>query len=155
MTITLNNVSMSYGGRTLFENIEAAFNPGHRYGLTGPNGAGKSTLFKIVMGRVAPTSGMVALPEKVGFLRQDIEHFHDMVVRDAVLMSVLHNSTSALPANGLGAREALVGLLFGVTPNEPRRLGNVANTSMTTIRYEGGSIGVAQSRPVRHGAAPV
>ena len=40
--ITVNNVSKSYGTRTLFDNVSVKFTPGNRYGLTGPNGAGKS-----------------------------------------------------------------------------------------------------------------
>lgn len=84
--IVLDSVSMSYGSRTLFEDVQVAFNVGHRYGLTGPNGAGKSTLLKIIMGQNEPTSGNVKLPRKVGFLRQDIEHFKDFRVLDVVVM---------------------------------------------------------------------
>ncbi len=84
--IVLDAVSMAYGSRTLFENINIAFNEGNRYGLTGPNGAGKSTLLKIVMGQCEPTQGFVKLPKKVGFLRQDIEGFKNTRVLDAVIM---------------------------------------------------------------------
>lgn len=84
--IVLDAVSMSYGSRTLFENVHVAFNLGNRYGLTGPNGAGKSTLLKIIMGKKEPTTGFVKLPRKVGFLRQDIEHFKDNKVLDVVMM---------------------------------------------------------------------
>lgn len=84
--IVLDSVSMSYGSRTLFEDVNIAFNAEHRYGLTGPNGAGKSTLLKVIMGQKEPTSGHVKLPRKVGFLRQDIEHFKDFKVLDVVIM---------------------------------------------------------------------
>lgn len=84
--IVLDSVAMSYGSRTLFEDVNIAFNEGNRYGLTGPNGAGKSTLLKIIMGKKDPTSGHVKLPRKVGFLRQDIEHFKDFKVLDVVIM---------------------------------------------------------------------
>lgn len=84
--IVLDAVAMSYGSRTLFENVCISFNEGNRYGLTGPNGAGKSTLLKIIMGQQEPTSGHVKLPRKVGFLRQDIEHFKDFRVLDVVIM---------------------------------------------------------------------
>lgn len=83
--ITLFEISKIFGGRTLFENICATFNPGNRYGLTGPNGAGKSTLLKIIMGQEDPTTGTVTLPKRVGFLKQDIEAFKDFLVRDVVV----------------------------------------------------------------------
>ena len=84
--ITLDEVTMAFGARTLFENITTTFNEGNRYGLTGPNGAGKSTLLKIIMGLVPPTTGHVKLPKNIGFLRQDIEHFLDDKVMDIVIM---------------------------------------------------------------------
>lgn len=84
--ITLNKVTKKVGTRLLFENVTITFNVGCRYGLTGPNGSGKSTLLKIVMGKEEPTSGSVSLPSKVGFLKQNIEHFADQVVIDTVIM---------------------------------------------------------------------
>ena len=84
--ITLLNVSKKIGARTLFDNIQATFNAGNRYGLTGPNGAGKSTLLKIVMGLEEATSGSVALPHKVGYLKQNIEDFHNERLVDVVIM---------------------------------------------------------------------
>lgn len=84
--ITLSDISMSFGSRTLFDSITITFNPGLRYGLTGPNGAGKSTLLKIIMGIETPTTGTVTLPDKVGMLRQNIEDFHDDRVIDVVIM---------------------------------------------------------------------
>lgn len=84
--IVLDTVTMTYGSRVLFENINCSFNEGNRYGLTGPNGAGKSTLLKIIMGQIEPTSGFVKLPKKIGFLRQDIEGFKDTKVLDVVVM---------------------------------------------------------------------
>ena len=86
MSITVDNLSKSFGSRVLFNEVSVAFNPGNRYGLTGPNGAGKSTFLKIVMGMIEPNSGAVSLPERVGMLRQNIEDFRDMVVLDVVIM---------------------------------------------------------------------
>lgn len=74
------------GTRLLFEEVTMTFNSGHRYGLTGPNGSGKSTLLKIIMGHEEPTSGSVTLPRKIGFLKQNIEDFAKVKVRDAVIM---------------------------------------------------------------------
>jgi len=84
--ITLDSVTKKFGARALFEDVTMTFNDGCRYGLTGPNGAGKSTLLKIVMGMEEPTSGTVSLPEKVGYLRQNIEDFQDYTVLETVIM---------------------------------------------------------------------
>ena len=60
--ITVSDLSMSFGDRVLFQNVNVTFVSGERYGLTGPNGAGKSTFMKIVAGDVEPMSGQVRRP---------------------------------------------------------------------------------------------
>lgn len=84
--ITLEKISKRVGNRTLFEDVTFTFNDGCRYGLTGPNGSGKSTLLKIVMGVESPTTGIVTLPKKVGFLKQRIEDFREFTALDTVIM---------------------------------------------------------------------
>lgn len=84
--ITLNKISKSFGSRVLFEDVIMTFNAGNRYGLTGPNGAGKTTLLKMIMGLEEVTSGTITLPDRVGILRQNIEAYSDVVVRDVVIM---------------------------------------------------------------------
>lgn len=84
--ITLDSISKKILTRTLFENVNFTFNDGCRYGLTGPNGAGKSTLLKIMMGVTPATTGFVSLPDKVGFLKQNIEDYKDYKVIDTVIM---------------------------------------------------------------------
>ncbi len=84
--ITIDSVSKKFSGRLLFENVSVAFSDGCRYGLTGPNGSGKSTLLKIMMGLEPSDSGYVSMPEKVGFLKQNIEDFQNVNVVDAVIM---------------------------------------------------------------------
>lgn len=86
MSITLDNISKSFGSRVLFDSVSITFNPNNRYGLTGPNGSGKSTLLKIIMGLIEPSAGSISLPSKVGILRQNIEPFLDAVVLDVVMM---------------------------------------------------------------------
>src|SRR5262245_17677946 len=86
MSITLDQISKSFGSRVLFDGVSITFVPGYRYGLTGPNGSGKSTLLRIIMGDVEPTSGSVSLPPKVGILRQNIEDFREIQVLDVVIM---------------------------------------------------------------------
>lgn len=84
--ITLDSVSKKMGTKVLFENVSLTFNEGCRYGLTGPNGAGKSTLLKIIMHLESADAGSVNLPEKVGYLRQDIAEFENYRVLDCVIM---------------------------------------------------------------------
>ncbi len=84
--IQVNNVSKGFGGRLLFENVQVTFSPGNRYGLTGPNGCGKSTFMKILIGAEETDQGIVQLPQRVGWLRQDHTAFDDLRVIDVVIM---------------------------------------------------------------------
>ncbi|MBL9174801.1 MAG: ABC-F family ATP-binding cassette domain-containing protein [Verrucomicrobiales bacterium] len=70
---TLTEVSKSYGGRTLFEDVTLTINRTDRLGLVGPNGAGKSTLFKLILGQEEPTTGLITSQRgaTVGFLPQE------------------------------------------------------------------------------------
>ena len=71
--LTIRKLTMTYGGRTLFDEIDLTINWGERVVLVGPNGAGKSTLFKIVLGEETPDSGASNLDEyaHVGYLSQE------------------------------------------------------------------------------------
>ena len=84
--ISVNNVTMRYGARLLFDDVTCTFMAGRRYAITGPNGAGKSTLMKILTGELEPTKGNVARPKKLGVLRQDQFAFDDFRVIDTVIM---------------------------------------------------------------------
>jgi len=84
--ISIQNVTMRFGARILFEDVTTTFSPGRRYGLTGPNGAGKSTFMKIVEGELEPSNGQVLRPKKLGVLRQDQFAFDDFRVIDTVIM---------------------------------------------------------------------
>src|SRR5690348_7373483 len=84
--LSVNNVSMQYGARILFDGVTCSFMPGRRYAITGPNGAGKSTLMKILTGEIEPTKGSVSRPKKLGVLRQDQFAFDDYRVVDTVIM---------------------------------------------------------------------
>ena len=84
--ISVNNVSMRYGARVLFDDVTCTFMAGRRYAITGPNGAGKSTLMKILTGELEPTKGNVARPKKLGVLRQDQFAFDENRVIDTVIM---------------------------------------------------------------------
>src|ERR1700693_620227 len=84
--LSLNNVTMRYGARLLFEDVTCSFLEGRRYAITGPNGAGKTTLMKILEGDIEPTKGSVSRPKKLGILRQDQFAFDQFRVIDTVIM---------------------------------------------------------------------
>jgi len=73
--LNIHNLSVSFGGEFLFEEIAFRLNSGDRVGLIGKNGAGKSTLLKLLAGDMAPDSGVIATDKeiRIGFLRQDID----------------------------------------------------------------------------------
>jgi len=84
--LSVNNISMRFGPRVLFEDVTCTFMAGRRYAVTGPNGAGKSTFMKILTGELEPTKGSVTAPKKMGVLRQDQFAFDEFRVIDTVVM---------------------------------------------------------------------
>ncbi len=86
--ISVNNVSLQFGQRKLFSNVNITFSPGNCYGLIGANGSGKSTFLKILSGEVDSTTGEVEiLPGKrVSTLRQDQFAFDEYTVLTTVIM---------------------------------------------------------------------
>ncbi|HEY3271853.1 MAG TPA: ATP-binding cassette domain-containing protein [Geothrix sp.] len=84
--LAVQNVTMRYGAKILFEDVTTTFNPGRRYGLTGPNGSGKSTFMKILSGELEQQMGNVIRPRKMGILRQDQFAFDAFRVIDTVIM---------------------------------------------------------------------
>ena len=84
--ISVNNVSMRYGARLLFDDVTCTFMAGRRYAISGPNGAGKSTLMRILAGELEPSKGNVSRPQKLGVLSQDQFAFDDYRVIDTVIM---------------------------------------------------------------------
>ena len=79
---------MQFGAKPLFENINAKFGNGNRYGLIGANGSGKSTLMRILGGELEPSAGHVKVDvdERLGKLRQDQFAFEEYSVIDTVIM---------------------------------------------------------------------
>ena len=88
VVITTSNLTIQFGPKPLFENVNAKFGGGNRYGLIGANGSGKSTLMKIIGGDLEPSSGSVTLDPglRLGKLRQDQFAFEDNTVLDVVMM---------------------------------------------------------------------
>lgn len=82
--LNIHNVSVSFGGVPLYDEIAFRLKPGDRVGLVGKNGAGKSTLLKVLSGDMAPDSGTIAADKeiKIGFLKQDIDFEKGRTVLD-------------------------------------------------------------------------
>ena len=82
------NLSVRYGKRVLFENVNLEFTEGNCYGVIGANGAGKSTLLKILTGQIESTSGEVIKNkgERLSYLKQDHNLYNDYTVLDTVIM---------------------------------------------------------------------
>lgn len=80
--ISVNSVTVSFGGYNLFDNISFLINPKDRIGLAGKNGAGKSTMLKLLAVEQNPTKGEIAVPKecKIGYLPQDMIHQHGRTV---------------------------------------------------------------------------
>ena len=80
--LNIHNLSVSFGGTFLFEEVTFRLGSGDRVGLVGKNGAGKSTMLKILAGDFKPDSGQIATEKevKIGFLRQDIDFEHGRTV---------------------------------------------------------------------------
>lgn len=86
--LTVQNVSLRYGKRILFDEVNIKFVPGNCYGVIGANGAGKSTFLKILSGEIESQTGTVSLNpgERLAFLSQDQFAFDDYTVMDAVIL---------------------------------------------------------------------
>ena len=84
--IGVDNITMRFGSRILFEDVTTTFMAGRRYAVSGPNGAGKSTFMKILTGEQDPTKGTVTRPKRIGVLRQDQFAFDKFRAIDAVIM---------------------------------------------------------------------
>lgn len=86
--ITVNNLSLIFPDKKLFEDVDLIFTPGNCYGIIGANGAGKSTFLKVLSGEKEPTKGNVSYPKNVRLskLNQDHYAFEEYQVLDTVLM---------------------------------------------------------------------
>jgi ATPase subunit of ABC transporter with duplicated ATPase domains len=85
--LTVSNISLSFGKRTLFEDVNLKFTPGNVYGLIGANGAGKTTFVKILSGDLEPVTGNISLDpgERMSVLKQNQNAFDDITVLETVM----------------------------------------------------------------------
>jgi ATPase subunit of ABC transporter with duplicated ATPase domains len=129
--LSVNNITMRFGGRILFEDVTCTFMAGRRYAISGPNGAGKTTLMKILAGDFEPSKGSITRPKKLGILRQDQFAFDEYRVIDTVIMGNVplwkalqerdalyakpHDSLTDKDGMRLGELEGLVGEEGGYT----------------------------------------
>ena len=90
--VTVSNLSLRYGKRTLFEDVDLKFTPGNCYGVIGANGAGKSTFLKIISGEIDPTTGNVSISpgERMSVLTQNHFAFDEVPVLQTVVMGNKH-----------------------------------------------------------------
>ena len=86
--ITTSNLTVQFGGRKLFEDVNIKFTEGNCYGIIGANGAGKSTFLKVITGEVESTSGDIIIDKnkRVSFLKQDHFAYEEEKVLDIVIM---------------------------------------------------------------------
>ena len=86
--ISTSNLSVQFGGRKLFDEVDIKFTQGNCYGIIGPNGAGKSTFLKILTGEAESTSGEVIIDKnkRLSFLKQDHFAYEDEQVLNVVMM---------------------------------------------------------------------
>ena len=90
--ITVSNLSIQFGKRVLFQDVNMVFTPGNCYGIIGANGAGKSTFLKMLYGEVEGRTGSVSFGqgERLSVLKQDHFEFDECIVLDTVMMGHTH-----------------------------------------------------------------
>lgn len=116
--LTISNLSVQFGKRILFDEVNTTFTQGNCYGIIGANGAGKSTFMKIIAGEMEPTSGRVILEpgKRMSVLNQNHNMFDAYTVLETVLMGnkVLH-----------GIKQEMDALYLDYTDENAERIGEL------------------------------
>jgi len=86
--LSVSNLSVQFGKRILFDEVNTTFNNGNCYGIIGANGSGKSTFLKIISGKIEPTSGHVSLEsgKRMSVLEQNHNLYDEHTVLETILM---------------------------------------------------------------------
>ena len=86
--ITVSNVTLQYGKKPLFDEVNLTFTPGNCYGIIGANGAGKSTFMKILSGEIDPNKGQISITPglRMSILKQNHFEFDEFQVLNTVIM---------------------------------------------------------------------
>ncbi len=126
--ITITGVSLVFGGRKLFDDVNLKFTSGNCYGVIGANGAGKTTFTRILSGELEPTSGEVSIGagERLAILEQDHFKYDEHSVRETVIMGHKRLHQIIADKDTLYAKEDFTeedGVLAGALEHEFAELG--------------------------------
>ena len=90
--ISINGLTVAYGGYTLLDSIDFHISEHDKIGLVGKNGAGKSTIMKLICGLQSPTSGSVDMPNdlRIGYRPQIMDHHRGRTVMEETLTAFDH-----------------------------------------------------------------
>ena len=118
--ISTENISIQFGAKALFQDINITFSKGNKYGLIGANGSGKSTFMKIISGEIEPSSGNIHIDKKyrIATLKQDHYAYDDIPIIDCVIMG--HNKLWDIKTE----RERIYGLT-NMSNEESLRVGDL------------------------------
>ena len=105
--LLVENVSLQFPDRKLFEDVNLKFTPGNCYGIIGANGAGKSTFLKILAGEIEPTTGSIVMPKdaRMSVLKQDHYAYEEFAVMETVKMGNMRLYTIEKEKNALYEKE--------------------------------------------------
>lgn len=106
--ISINGLTVAYGGYTLLDSIDFHISEKDKIGLVGKNGAGKSTIMKLICGLQSPTSGSIDKPNdlRIGYLPQIMEHHKGRTVMEETLTAFDHITEIQAELDGINAQLA-------------------------------------------------
>ena len=133
VVISVENVSMRFGSKILFDEVTTSFLSGRRYGLTGPNGSGKSTFMKLLTGEQPPQKGNVVRPKKFG----DARGFFSEVYSKSALAGAGINMEFVQDNHSRSARKGTIrGLHFQTRPFGQDKLVRVTRGSILDVAVD-------------------
>ena len=153
--ISVNNLSLQYGGTTLFSKVDLQFVTGNCYGVIGANGAGKSTFLKILAGELEHTSGSVDIKQgvRMSVLKQDQNMYDDYTVMETVIMGNTRLYECGVEKDALYSKEDFSdedGIRAAELEEEYAELGGWESESNASLLLQGLGISTA----LHHSAMP-